>query len=299
MNFQIYNSLGIFLLMNLLTKKDGEKLSMSTSQIFFLTDKNQITIPFNKHCFERSNTKDDLDTYLLKAYLRFYCTVSGRICTTLDAITSGCGYSIKCNSRISNEKFRLMLLSLQQDNLIYCDKDLRDIKNSEYFELQLQNNDIFYCDKNFVSLTMKEYETIINSKTTTKKNILLATYLCIKKHIYNNTDTPAPQLSIPSNESIKKATGVSSVTTVKSAISELKKLGMIYCSETIYYYKDVKSNTYMQTRNVYALDQRELIHTKRVLTEFYQSNVYAANEMDADKIMLVKRKKHGEDIENV
>lgn len=269
---------------------------MSKNQIFFLADKNQITIPFNKNYFEKRNTKDDLDIYLLRAYLRFHCTVSGKICTTLDAITFGCGYSIKCNSRVSNERFRALLLSLQQNNLLDCDKDLNVIKNSEYFELQLSSNDIFYCDNNFVSLTMREYEAIIHSKTATKKNILLATYLCIKKNIYSNSDMQSYQLSIPSNDVIKNVIGVSSLTTVKSAIADLRKLNMIYCNDVIYYYKDSKTGSYIQTRNVYALNNNELHHTKEALKDFYQVNdIYTAGEIDTSKIIYSKRKQKGAD----
>ena len=264
---------------------------MIENQIFFRSDKNQITIPYSKCNFERKNEKYELDLYLLKAYLRFNCTVSGKVCTTLNAITSGCGYSIKGNSKRANDKFRELLLYLQGNRDIYCDKELETIKNSEYFELQLASNDIFYCEKNFVNLTMEEYDRLIAAETPTGKNILLATYLCIKKNIYYNADVPTPKLSIPSNDAIKNVLGVASVKTVKSAISDLQQLNMIYSNEVTYYYKDAKSDMYLPTRNVYALDRGELKRTKEALAEFYQVNyIYTASEIDTGKIVYLKNK---------
>lgn len=258
---------------------------MIENQIFFRSDKNQITIPYNKRNFERKNSKNELDLYLLKAYLRFNCTISGKVCTTLNAITSGCGYSIKGNSKRANDRFRELLLFLVQVKSISCEKDLRLIKNSEYFEFQLLSNDIFYCADSFVSLTLKEYEMLINSETSTGKNILLATYLCIKKNIYTGSDAPVPQLSIPSNDAIKGVLGVASVKTVKSAISELQQLNLIFCNDTAYYYKDAKSNTYLSTRNVYALERNELKRAKEALAEFYNVNyIYSVSEIGAEKV---------------
>lgn len=264
---------------------------MNNNQIFFLSNKNKITIPYNKSSFERKNTKSDLELYVLKAFLRFNCTVSGKICTTLNAITNGCGYSTKDHSKKSNERFRELLQCLQDNNDIYCSKDIGSIKHGEYFELQLTSNAIFYCEKSFVILTMKEYETLINSETSTNKSILLATYLCIKKNIYNNPDIQSYQLSIPSNDVIKNVIGVSSLTTVKAAIADLRKLNMIYCNDTVYYYKDLISDKYMQTRNVYALSNNELDYTKEALKDFYQVNdIYTASEIDTSKIVYPKRK---------
>lgn len=262
---------------------------MYENQIFFRSDKSQITMPYNKCDFERKNTKDELYLYLLKAYLRFHCTISGKVCTTLNAITSGCGYSIKGNSKKSNDKFREILLFLRDNKHITCNKDINTVKNSEYFEIQLISNNIFYCDKNFVNLTMSEYEKLINSEVSTGKNILLATYLCIKKNIYNNEENPSSKLSIPSNNVIKDAIGAASIKTVKSAISDLIKAEIIYCNKTAYYYKDIKTGAYLQTRNVYALNQEYLKFTKVALKEFYQVNyIYTVGEIDVSKIVYSK-----------
>ena len=260
--------------------------------IFFITDKKQITASFAKSNFERNNSKEELVRYLLRSYIRFYCTASGKVCSTLNAITEGCGSPIKGNSKESNEKFREALIWLQEQKFIICDKDIYTLKNSEYFEIQILNKNVFYCcDTSFVSISMYEFETIVNSQTTTKKNILLATYLCIKKNIYSNIDMSLPSLAIPSNETIKRIIGVSSVTTVSTAISNLKELGLLYCDETTYYYKDMKANVYKPTRNAYALTKSELKYTKEVLKDFYQVDyIYTINEIDTDNIFYSKRK---------
>lgn len=259
---------------------------------YFISDKTQIIVSFAKNEFERCNSKEELNRYLLRSYIRFYCTVSGKVCTTLNAITLGCGSPIKSNSKESNDKFREGLLWLQDNKFIYCDKDISKIKNSEYFEIQILNQDIFYCrDASFVSLTMQEFEDIVNSNTTTKKNILLATYLCLKKNIYNNIDMSLPSLAIPSHEAIKRVIGVSSVTTVGTAISNLKELKLIYSDDTTYYYKDPKLDVYKPARSVYALHKNDLKYTKDILKDFYQvDNIYTISEIDADKILYPQRK---------
>lgn len=278
-------------------KKSNERRSRwlkksNRNNIFFISDKKQITASFAKSNFERKNSKEELVLYLLRSYIRFYCTASGKVCSTLNAITEGCGSPTKGNSRESNDKFREALIWLQEQGFIICDKDIHTIKNSEYFEIQILNHNLFYCgDTSFVSISMHEFETIVNSQTTTKKNILLATYLCIKKNIYNNVDMYLPSLSVPSNEIIKRVLGVSSVTTVGTAIANLKELGLLYCDETMYYYKDLKTNVYKPTRNAYALTSSDLQYTKEVLKDFYQvDKIYTINEIDNDKIFYPKRK---------
>lgn len=258
--------------------------------VFFITDKKQITVSFSKSNFEKRNSKEELISYLLKSYIRFYCTVSGKVCTTLNAITIGCGSPTKGNSKESNEKFRDALIWLQEQNFISCEKDIQKLKNSEYFEIQVLNQDMFHCsDTSFVSVSMDEFETIINSKTTSKKHILFVTYLCLKKNIYNNIDMSMPSLSVTSQDFIKNVLGISSVTTVKTAIAELKSLGLIYCSNIQYYYKDIKTNYYKLTRNAYSLNSEGLKYTKEVLKDFYQVNrLYTISEIDANKIYTKK-----------
>lgn len=264
----------------------------SQNNLFFITDKNKIIASFDKSNFERKNSREELVLYLLRSYIRFYCTVSGKVCSTLNVITTGCGGSIKGNSKEANEKFREALIWLQEHSYIVCNKDIHTLKNSEYFEIQILNQDIFYCrDASYVSLTMQEFEDIVNSNTPTKKNILLATYLCLKKNIYNNTDMTLPSLAIPSHESIKRVIGVSSVTTVGTAISNLKELELIYSDDTTYYYKDQKLDAYKPARSVYTLHQSDLKYTKEALKDFYQvDNIYTISEIDANKIIYPKRK---------
>lgn len=260
--------------------------------LFFINDKNKIIASFAKSDFEKQNSKNELNMYLLRSYLRFHCTVAGQIGTTLNAITIGCGSPTKGNSKESNEKFRDALMWLQENKFISCNKDISQIKNSEYFEIQILNKNLFYCcDTSFVSITMQEFETIINSQTVTKKNVLLAVYLCIKKNIYINTGMSLPSLAIPSHEMIKKVIGASSVTTVRTAISNLEDLGLIYGNEIKYFYKDEKRNVYIPTRNVYALTRSDLKYTKEVLKDFYQvNNLYLTSDIDTEKIFYPKRK---------
>lgn len=254
---------------------------MKSNSSFFISDKTQIMVSFAKNEFEKSNTKDDLNMYLLRSYIRFHCTVSGQVCTTLNAITLGCGSSIKGNSKVANEKFRDGLLWLQQNKYISCNKDLVTIKNSEYFEIQILDDCIFYCDKNFVLLTMSEYETIINSNTTSKKSILLATYLCIKKNIYHNDSIPMSNLAIHSHDTIKRVLGVSSNSTVRMALSELRELGLVYWEDTQYYYKNKKDDEYKFAKSVYALNKSDLKYTKSALMDFYQVDcIYTVGEIN-------------------
>lgn len=252
--------------------------------LFFIRDKTKIMISFSKQDLERRNTKEELDMYLVKAYLRFHCTVSGKVCLTLNAVTLGCGSPINGHSKEANEKFRNALVWLQENKYIYCSKDINTVKNTEYFEATILQDSMFHCNTNFVLLSMDEYEKIINSPTTSKKNVLLATYLYIKKGIYHNDSMPLPKLVVTSHSNIKNILGVSSVTTVKTALADLNNINLLFWDDKQYFYHDRKKHVYKPAKNVYALSEADLQYTKDVLADVYQTDIRLRHEIDNNNI---------------
>lgn len=263
---------------------------MKQNQLFFINDKDKITISYNKQNFNRQNTRDDIREYLVMAYLRFNCTVSGKVCATLTTIAAECGYPSKNNAKDNNDKIRETLCKFSQNGLFTCNKDLHTIRNTEYFELQLTDEyNIFYCDSNFVSLSMAEFETIIHNETRAKKDILFATYLCLKKYTYSNPDIKLPNLIVTTQDAIKRVVGVTSRNTIADALNDLVKLKLIYTNNLTYFYYDEIKNKFYPTASVYALDKAELYYAKEVLQEkynvdaIYTSVEIASKEKERDK----------------
>ena len=251
--------------------------------LFFIRDKTKIMISFSKQDLDKKNTKEDLD--MVAEYSKEVAIFkTANLSLGVNLMQALC----KAAAEVLAEKFRAALLWLQQKKFIRCDKDIGTIKNTEYFEVTILKEKLFHCDTNFVLLNMHEYETIINSKTSSKKNVLLATYLYIKKGVYYNENIPTPKLMVTSHDNIKRVLGVSSNTTVKSALADLKSLGLLYWDDTQYFYHDVKKDVYKPTKNAYALTQKDLKYTKEMLEDFAYLGEETAREMSLGVTKLMK-----------
>ncbi len=223
-------------------------------------DKSSIAIGFAKDEFCHHKGIDGLRYYLIIPYLRKYMTTFGEIRLSIDDMVAECGYSINSRSSKVHMTFRQILQGLLDSGYILTNVDLLDIKRNSYFKINLpENKNIFFSQKQYVAFTIREFETIVNSDSRCNTSLLAGVYLSIKKNIFINNDlTNSLQIAFPSKYNICKELGISSMTSVESAIDELANLELLFIRSNLYINDYKNEDQYIAARNIFALDKKYL-----------------------------------------
>ena len=248
-------------------------------------DKSSIAIGFAKDEFCYHKGIDGLRYYLVIPYLRKYMTTFGEIRLSIDDMVAECGYSTNSRSSKVHTTFRQILQELSDSGYILTDVDLLDIKRNSYFKIKLpENKNIFFSQKQYVVFTIREFETIVNSGSRCNTSLLAGVYLSIKKNIFMNNDlTNSLQIAFPSKYNICKELGMSSMTSVESAINELANLGLLFIRSNLYIADYKNADQFIAARNIYALDKKHLSGRdciKELEHRCYESNhVFTRDEL--------------------
>lgn len=259
-------------------------------------EKQNITVGFSKKDFSNHKGVSGLKYYLIIMYLRKHLQTFGEIYLTLNNLLEECGYSTRSHNKSIYSDFReIIKTELINKEYVICNIDIYKINPTEMFSLQLsEKKNIFYTKDNFVQLSISECEKIINSNSKVNKSVLIGVYLFIKQYIMDYSDDvfSPPRISFPSKQQIKKGIGISSFTTIENAISSLEKMKMIYIRTDMFVENTEEENTYVPTRNVFALNIEEL-KGDAVLVELeriYNKRVYDKNDVPGKIKYLDKQK---------
>ena len=259
-------------------------------------EKQNITVGFSKKDFKNHKGVSGLKYYLVIMYLRKHLQTFGEVYLTLNNLLEECGYSTRSHNKSIYSDFReIIKTEIINKGYASCDIDIFTINPTEMFSLQLsEKKNIFYTKDNFVQFNILEYEKISNSDSKINKSILVGVYLFIKQYIMdypNNTISP-PRISFPSKQQIKKGIGISSFTTIENAISFLAEMKMIYIRTDMFVENTEEENIFVPTRNVFALDVKEL-NGDAILVELeriYSKKVYNKNDVPGEVRYLEKQK---------
>lgn len=262
---------------------------------FTENDKTNINVGFSKKSFVYHKGVSGLKYYLIVMFLRKHMDTFGEISFTLNKLLDECGYLTKThNSSIYSDFRKIIQYEIIDKGFATSSDNILTISPSNLYTLQLLPNKLlFFTNDNFVTLNVKEYETIAKSNIgKVSKSILVGVYLFIKQYILS--DSPMTErfikISFPSKQQIKKGIGVSSLTTIESAISILASLKMLYVGGDMYIEDLDEVGAYIPTRNVYALNEDEL-KSDAVLIELeniYKRTVYRKEDVPG-KIKYLKK----------
>lgn len=268
------------------------------NNIIFISNKEKqsITVGFSKKDFKNHKGISGLKYYLVIMYLRKHLQTFGEVYLTLNDLLKECGYSTKSHNKSIYSDFReIIKTEIINKGYATCNTDIFTVNPTEMFSIQLsEEKNLFYAKDNFVQFSISEYEKIINSNSKINKSVLVGVYLFIKQYImdYSNDAISPPRISFPSKQQIKKGIGISSFTTIENAISLLSEMKMIYIRTDMFVENMEKEDIYVPTRNVFALDSKEL-NGDAVLIELeriYGRKVYNKNDVPGKIEYLEKQK---------
>ena len=215
----------------------------------------------------------DLKYYLIIMYLRIHIEGGGLVRTSLLDISTECGYSSTSARRQTfYDDWRSVLSDIVATKGTTCNKDISNVTPTEQFEIQFNDEDNpFYTDDSFVFIMKKEFDAIINSDVK-NKSVLIGVYLYIKQFII---DTPlSPGMAYPTKQQIKNGIGLSSTTTVKSAIDTLVELQLLHMYSDFYIEDSVVAGTYIPASNIYSLQPLKIESCIQTLESKYGKPVY-------------------------
>ena len=227
-------------------------------------------------------------------YLRKHIQTFGLISLTLNDLLQECGYSTRTNNKSIYSDFReIIKTEIINKGYATCNIDIFTVKPNDMFYLQLSyGNNIFFTNENFVQITITEYEKICTIKSKINKSILLGVFLYIKQFImdYSGNFSPA-KISFPSKTQIAKGLDIS-IPTVESCILALESNKIIYIRRNMFVENKNVEGQYVPTRNVYALDSKEL-EGNAVLVELeriYGKRIYNKDDVPGEIRYLTKMK---------
>lgn len=227
-------------------------------------------------------------------YLRKHVQTFGQVTLTLNDLLQEIGYSIKTNNKSIYSDFReIIKTEIINKGYASCNVDIFVVKPNDLFYLQLSNeNNIFFTEDNFVQITISEYENICSISSKINKSILFGIYLYIKQYImdYQGDIVPA-KISFPSKSQIAKGLDTS-IPTVESGLSILESHKLIYIRRDMFVENKKEEGVYVPTRNVYALDSKEL-EDDSVLIELeriYGKRIYNKEDVPGEIKYLTKAK---------
>ena len=228
-------------------------------------------------------------------YLRKHLETFGQVTLTLNRLLEECGYSTKSHNKSIYSDFReIIKTEIVNKGYATCSTDIFTVNPTEMFSLQLSDKkNIFYTKDNFVQFTIEEFETIAGSTGKINKSVLAGVYLFIKQYIMDfQDDIPLAKISYPSKQQIKKGIGISSTTTIESAIATLLSMKMIYVRTDMFIENSDEDGIYVPTRNVFALNREELIGDVVLveLERIYNKKVYDKDDVPGKIKYLTKQK---------
>lgn len=257
-------------------------------------DKQITSVGFSKKEIKNHKGISGLKYYLIILYLRKHVQTFGQVALTLNDLLQEFGYSTKTNNKSIYSDFReIIKTEIINKGYASCNKDIFVIKPNDLFYLQMSyENNIFFTEDNFVQITIFEYENICSISSKINKSVLLGIYLYIKQFImdYSGDITPA-KISFPSKLQIAKGLDIS-VQTVESGLLVLESNKLLYIRRDMFIENKKEEGVYVPTRNVYALDPKEL-EGKSVLIELeriYGKRIYNKDDVPGEIRYLTKMK---------
>lgn len=260
-------------------------------------EKSVITVGFSKKDFKKHQGVSGLKFYLVVMYMRKHIEHFGEINTTLNKLLDECGYSSKSHNQSVYSDFRKIIKEeIIDEGYASCNKDILKITPSSIFTLALSpDKSLFYTEDNFVQLSIYDFERITKSDTgSINKSVLIGVYLYIKQFIMSSSDFSEylPKISYPSKQQIKKGIGISSLTSIETAISILEDLKLIFIERNMYMEDSKNENVYIPTRNVFALNQEDLCKDVCIseLQRIYGKTIYSKEDVPGIINYLTKQK---------
>ena len=257
-------------------------------------DKQITSVGFSKKEIKDHKGISGLKYYLIVLYLRKHVQTFGQVTLTLNDLLQEFGYSTNTNNKSIYSDFR-EIIKTEIINKGYgkCDKDIFVVKPNDLFHIQLSYEDnIFFSEDNFVQITISEYENICSISSKINHSILLGIYIFIKQYImdYQGDIVPA-KISFPSKSQIAKGLDTS-ISTVESGLSILESHKLIYIRRDMFVENKKEEGIYVPTRNVYALEPKEL-EGDSVLIELeriYGKRIYNKEDVPGEIKYLTKMK---------
>ena len=255
-------------------------------------DKKITSVGFSKKEIKNHKGISGLKYYLI--ILRKHVQTFGQIALTLNDLLQEIGYSTKTNNKSIYSDFReIIKTELINKGYASCNADIFVVKPNDLFYLQLSyERNVFFTEDSFVQITISEYEKICSLSSKINKSILLGIYLYIKQYIidYSGDITPA-KISFPSKSQIAKGLDTS-ISTVENGLSVLESYKLIYIRRDMFVENKKEEGIYVPTRNVYALDSKEL-EGDAVLIELeriYGKRIYNKEDVPGEIKYLTKIK---------
>ena len=227
-------------------------------------------------------------------YFRKHVDTFGEVALSINRLMEECGYSTKSHNKASYNDFRRLIKNEVLDKgFASTDIDVMEMSPATYFTIQLSTEkSIFFSNDDFVLLNINEFEKITNSKSKVNKSVLVGVYLYIKQFISAETQVQyGSKIAFPSKFKMKKVLGVSSTTTIESAIGGLIDIGLLFMGLDFFVEDSDDEGYFVPTRNVYALSKNDLNQDECILqlSEFYKSPVYIKKDAPGE-IRYLKKK---------
>lgn len=228
-------------------------------------------------------------------YLRSHVEPFGLIRLSLNSLMAECGYSTKTHNKNAYDDFRNIIHNeVILKHYASSEVSIHEVAPSTYIELQLsQRKSIFFTQDQFVHITIYEFERIVGMESKVNKSVLFGVFMYVKQFIIAdslNTEL-CSKISFPSKKKMRKALGVSSSSTIESALAALVNEGLLYVAQQFYIEDEDDPGNYIPTRNVYALNESELIDERIIieLENFYKTKIFKKNEVNGN-ITFLKEK---------
>lgn len=260
-------------------------------------DKKNVTVGFSKKEIRNHKGISGLKFYPIVLFLRKHLEVFGEVSFTLNKLLNECGYSTKSHNQSIYSDFReIIKTEIINKGFATCNVDIFTISPTDTFTICLSDKkNLFFSKDNFVQVNIEEYEIITQKYSgNVNKSVLFGVYIFIKQYIMADSDLTdmLPKVSYPSKQQIRKGIGISSVATIEKAILALRDLGLIHIKSDMFIEDSEEENIYVPTRNVFALDKKEL-NNDAILLELeniYKKPIYNKEDVPGKIRYLPKEK---------
>lgn len=228
-------------------------------------------------------------------FLRKHLETFGQITLTLNQLLKECGYSTKSHNKSIYSDFReIIKTEIINKGYATCNVDIFTVNPNEMFFLQLsEDKNIFYTDDPFVQFTIDEFEKITKINDKINKSVLVGVYLFIKQYIMSSSvNINSLRISYPSKQQIKNGIGISSITTIENAISSLVNTKLLFVRSEMFVENKICEGKFVPTRNVFALNEKELLGDGVLLElePLYNKKVYNKKDVPGEIEYLTSKK---------
>lgn len=263
----------------------------TVSRLVFQTDLSAFNIAFNKSELSRHKGTSGLKYYLVVYYLRRWVGYFGEFYMSLNSLLTGCGYSPAARNNPTVNQFKDILASLVVDGYITTNHDVEALKPNDFFMVKLSaEKNLFYATgkRGFITVSLQDVSDMIAADTETSKGTLLATYLAVKQHIFND-QWP---IGFPARDTMAEQLGISGKT-IEKALGELVQHNFLYKGDQLYVADRDEGKVYFPARSIYALEEKYLESKMcaKVLSDFYGLPVFTQDEIDPRNIRYLKKER--------